>query len=141
MPPAALPRPPCPALSQIPLLSSLPSRSYGAFLLRDLPFDALEFVSYEQAKVVWSRSLKRDLNPGEQSLAGAFAGGFTGATRARARARARASHPPAFGILRPVLITARPTPLPEPLLRSPSKPSARHPPPPAQASSPRRWMC
>ena len=29
---------------------------YGAFLLRDLPFDAIEFVAYEQLKVrvmVW----------------------------------------------------------------------------------------
>jgi solute carrier family 25 S-adenosylmethionine transporter 26 len=26
---------------------------YGSFLLRDLPFDAIEFVAYEQLKKAW----------------------------------------------------------------------------------------
>lgn len=51
---------------------------YGAFLLRDLPFDAIEFVSYEQSKKAYRRYVGRDLNPGEQSILGAFAGGLTG---------------------------------------------------------------
>jgi hypothetical protein len=51
---------------------------YGAFMLRDLPFDAIEFMAYEQAKALWEKWAGRKLNPGETSLAGAFAGGFTG---------------------------------------------------------------
>mmetsp|Transcript_12638 Transcript_12638/g.27327 ORF Transcript_12638/g.27327 Transcript_12638/m.27327 type:complete len:392 (-) Transcript_12638:604-1779(-) len=51
---------------------------YGAFMLRDLPFDAIEFVAYEQLKRAWSAYNKRELNPAETSLIGAFAGGFTG---------------------------------------------------------------
>ncbi|GIL81674.1 hypothetical protein Vretimale_1310 [Volvox reticuliferus] len=51
---------------------------YGAFMLRDLPFDAIEFVAYEQIKKAYSLTVKRELNPGETSLVGAFAGGFTG---------------------------------------------------------------
>lgn len=51
---------------------------YGAFMLRDLPFDAIEFVAYEQIKKAYSLTVKRELNPGETSLIGAFAGGFTG---------------------------------------------------------------
>ncbi|KAG2484718.1 hypothetical protein HYH03_016465 [Edaphochlamys debaryana] len=51
---------------------------YGAFLLRDLPFDAIEFVAYEQLKKVYGTAIKRELNPGETSIIGAFAGGFTG---------------------------------------------------------------
>lgn len=54
---------------------------YGAFMLRDLPFDAIEFVAYEQIKKAYSLSVKRELNPGETSLIGAFAGGFTGEWR------------------------------------------------------------
>lgn len=52
---------------------------YGAFMLRDLPFDAIEFVAYEQIKKAYGASVGRELNPGETSLIGAFAGGFTGA--------------------------------------------------------------
>lgn len=40
---------------------------YGSFLLRDLPFDALEFFSYEQAKVMWKAAVGgRELTPGER---------------------------------------------------------------------------
>jgi Mitochondrial carrier protein len=52
---------------------------YGAFLLRDLPFDAIEFVAYEQLRAAAGRMLGRDPNPAEVSLVGAAAGGFTGA--------------------------------------------------------------
>lgn len=51
---------------------------YGAFMLRDLPFDAIEFVTYEQLKRAYSFSVKRELHPAETSVIGAFAGGFTG---------------------------------------------------------------
>lgn len=51
---------------------------YGAFMLRDLPFDAIEFVAYEQIKQAARRALKRDPNAAEVSLIGAAAGGFTG---------------------------------------------------------------
>ena len=51
---------------------------YGAFLLRDLPFDAIEFVVYEQLKKNWGKWAKRELNSAETSVIGAFAGGFTG---------------------------------------------------------------
>lgn len=52
---------------------------YGAFLLRDLPFDAIEFVAYEQLRKAAANMLQRDPNPVEVSLVGAVAGGFTGA--------------------------------------------------------------
>jgi solute carrier family 25 S-adenosylmethionine transporter 26 len=52
---------------------------YGAFLLRDLPFDAVEFVAYEQLRKAAAQFLKREPNPAEVSLVGAVAGGFTGA--------------------------------------------------------------
>ncbi|KXZ46715.1 hypothetical protein GPECTOR_41g679 [Gonium pectorale] len=51
---------------------------YGAFMLRDLPFDAIEFVAYEQIKKAYSLSVRRELHPAETSIVGAFAGGFTG---------------------------------------------------------------
>jgi solute carrier family 25 S-adenosylmethionine transporter 26 len=52
---------------------------YWSFMLRDLPFDAIEFVTYEQAKIAYSRFIvKRDVNPAEASFLGAFAGSFTG---------------------------------------------------------------
>jgi solute carrier family 25 (mitochondrial S-adenosylmethionine transporter), member 26 len=51
---------------------------YGAFLLRDLPFDAIEFVAYERLKVASRAALGRDPNAGEVSLIGAAAGGITG---------------------------------------------------------------
>lgn len=47
---------------------------YGAFLLRDLPFDAIEFVAYEQGKRAAERALGRECHPGETSIIGAFAG-------------------------------------------------------------------
>ena len=52
---------------------------YGAFMLRDLPFDAIEFVAYEQGKKAWSTFKGAELNPAETSIVGAFAGGVTGA--------------------------------------------------------------
>lgn len=51
---------------------------YGAFLLRDLPFDAIEFVAYEQLRKAAAKLLERDPNPVEVSVVGAIAGGFTG---------------------------------------------------------------
>mmetsp|Transcript_26642 Transcript_26642/g.72015 ORF Transcript_26642/g.72015 Transcript_26642/m.72015 type:complete len:397 (+) Transcript_26642:40-1230(+) len=51
---------------------------YGALMLRDLPFDAIEFVCYEQLKVAAQAYLGRDLNTLETSVIGAGAGGFTG---------------------------------------------------------------
>ena len=51
---------------------------YGAFLLRDLPFDAIEFVAYEQLKKAYSIWAGRELHTAETSVAGAIAGGFTG---------------------------------------------------------------
>ncbi|KAK9826574.1 hypothetical protein WJX74_003521 [Apatococcus lobatus] len=52
---------------------------YRSFLLRDLPFDAIEFFAYEQLKVTYSKSLKnrRPLNPAETSVIGAGAGMVT----------------------------------------------------------------
>lgn len=44
---------------------------YGSFLLRDLPFDALEFVFYEQLKRSYSGMLKdRKIRPYETSVIG-----------------------------------------------------------------------
>lgn len=54
---------------------------YGSFLLRDLPFDAIEFVTYEQLKKGYKSVVlkdSRDLNAGEHSLFGAGAGAATG---------------------------------------------------------------
>ncbi|WPT16617.1 Putative S-adenosylmethionine carrier 2 [Picochlorum sp. SENEW3] len=54
---------------------------YGSFLLRDLPFDAIEFVTYEQLKKGYKTLVlkdSRDLNPGEHSVFGAGAGAATG---------------------------------------------------------------
>lgn len=54
---------------------------YGSFLLRDLPFDAIEFVTYEQLKKGYKKLVlkdSRDLNPGEHSIFGAGAGAATG---------------------------------------------------------------
>ena len=54
---------------------------YGSFLLRDLPFDAIEFVAYEQLKKSYKTLVlkeSRDLNPGEHSVFGAAAGAVTG---------------------------------------------------------------
>lgn len=51
---------------------------YGAFLLRDLPFDAIEFVAYERLKIAARAALGRDPNAAEVSVIGAAAGGITG---------------------------------------------------------------
>jgi solute carrier family 25 S-adenosylmethionine transporter 26 len=54
---------------------------YGSFLLRDLPFDAIEFVTYEQLKKGYKSVVlkdSRDLNPAEHSVFGAGAGAATG---------------------------------------------------------------
>jgi len=54
---------------------------YGSFLLRDLPFDAIEFVTYEQLKRAYKKQVlkdSRELNPGEHSILGAGAGAVTG---------------------------------------------------------------
>ncbi|GAQ79393.1 mitochondrial substrate carrier family protein [Klebsormidium nitens] len=53
---------------------------YGSFLLRDLPFDAIEFVAYEQIKLAVQRTRKRkELTAVETAFAGALAGAVTGA--------------------------------------------------------------
>ena len=46
---------------------------YGSFLLRDLPFDAIEFVSYEQLKRAYTVALgnKREVNAAETAAMGA----------------------------------------------------------------------
>ena len=46
---------------------------YGSFLLRDLPFDAIEFVSYEQLKRAYTVTLdgKREINAAETAAMGA----------------------------------------------------------------------
>ena len=54
---------------------------YGAFLLRDLNFDIIEFVSYEQFKIAYKSQVlrgERELNAGEGAMLGAGAGGLTG---------------------------------------------------------------
>lgn len=52
---------------------------YGAFLLRDLPFDAIQFAMYEQLKIAARKTLKRDLKDSEMAVIGAAAGAATGA--------------------------------------------------------------
>lgn len=51
---------------------------YGAFLLRDLPFDAIEFFTYETLKSTYETQVHREVNAGEAAVAGAVAGGVTG---------------------------------------------------------------
>lgn len=52
---------------------------YGSFLLRDLPFDAIEFVVYEQLKkTVKATKGGVDPTPLETSALGAVAGAVTG---------------------------------------------------------------
>ncbi|KAL6766704.1 hypothetical protein ACKKBG_A37030 [Auxenochlorella protothecoides x Auxenochlorella symbiontica] len=54
---------------------------YSSFLLRDLPFDAIEFLTYEQLKKGYASAVlggRRELNPAEHSVAGAIAGAVTG---------------------------------------------------------------
>ncbi|KAL6583191.1 S-adenosylmethionine carrier 1, chloroplastic/mitochondrial [Orobanche minor] len=52
---------------------------YGSFLLRDLPFDAIQFCIYEQLRIGYKLAAKRDLNDPENAVIGAFAGALTGA--------------------------------------------------------------
>lgn len=52
---------------------------YGSFLLRDLPFDAIQFCLYEQLRIGYKLAAKRDLNDPENAVIGAFAGALTGA--------------------------------------------------------------
>ncbi|KMT19607.1 hypothetical protein BVRB_1g012230 [Beta vulgaris subsp. vulgaris] len=52
---------------------------YGSFLLRDLPFDAMQFCIYEQIRLGYRLAARRELNDSENALIGAFAGIVTGA--------------------------------------------------------------
>ncbi|WCJ43300.1 S-adenosylmethionine carrier 1 chloroplastic/mitochondrial [Euphorbia peplus] len=52
---------------------------YGSFLLRDLPFDAVQFCIYEQLMMGYKIAAQRDLKGPEIALVGAFAGAITGA--------------------------------------------------------------
>lgn len=52
---------------------------YGSFLLRDLPFDAIQFCLYEQLRIGYKMAAKRELNDPENAIIGAFAGALTGA--------------------------------------------------------------
>ena len=52
---------------------------HASFLLRDLPFDAIEFVAYEQLKLAYAKAVRRDLNTSEVAVLGAGAGAMTGA--------------------------------------------------------------
>ncbi|KAH9780854.1 S-adenosylmethionine carrier 1 [Citrus sinensis] len=52
---------------------------YGSFLLRDLPFDAIQFCIYEQLRIGYKAAARRDLNDPENAIIGAFAGAITGA--------------------------------------------------------------
>ena len=51
---------------------------YDGFLLRDLPFDAIEFVAYEQLKIGYNSIVHRPPSTIEASLIGAIAGAITG---------------------------------------------------------------
>ncbi|EPS64138.1 hypothetical protein M569_10643, partial [Genlisea aurea] len=52
---------------------------YGSFLLRDLPFDAIQFCIFEQIRLGYKLAAKRDLSDPENAIIGAFAGAVTGA--------------------------------------------------------------
>lgn len=52
---------------------------YGSFLLRDLPFDAIQFCIYEQLRIGYMLAARRNLNDPENAFVGAFAGALTGA--------------------------------------------------------------
>ncbi|KAJ6996717.1 hypothetical protein NC653_013343 [Populus alba x Populus x berolinensis] len=47
---------------------------YGSFLLRDLPFDAIQFCIYEQLRIGYRVAAQRELNDPENAAIGAFAG-------------------------------------------------------------------
>ncbi|KAK9735018.1 hypothetical protein RND81_04G178000 [Saponaria officinalis] len=49
-------------------------QGYRSFLLRDLPFDAIQFCLYEQLRFGYKLAAKRDLNDPENAIIGAFAG-------------------------------------------------------------------
>ena len=87
--PLPFPHPPTPTPSALPLPAQVRQvllkegvrgmyAGYGAFMLRDLPFDAIEFVTYEQLKRTYTLITHREPNSLEVSAMGAFAGGFTG---------------------------------------------------------------
>ncbi|KAH0695513.1 hypothetical protein KY285_022610 [Solanum tuberosum] len=46
---------------------------YGPFLLRDLPFDAIQFCIYEQLRIGYKLAAKRELNDPENAVIGTFA--------------------------------------------------------------------
>ncbi|GAV80233.1 Mito_carr domain-containing protein [Cephalotus follicularis] len=46
---------------------------YGSFLLRDLPFDAIQFCIYEQLRIGYKLAAQRNLNDAEYAIIGAFA--------------------------------------------------------------------
>jgi solute carrier family 25 S-adenosylmethionine transporter 26 len=48
-------------------------------LLRDLPFDAIQFCIYEQLRIVCRKLVKRDLVDAETAIIGAASGAITGA--------------------------------------------------------------
>ncbi|XLR18899.1 hypothetical protein HN51_065577 [Arachis hypogaea] len=52
---------------------------YGSFLLRDLPFDAIQFCIYEQIRMGYMAVARRNLNDPKNAIIGAFAGALTGA--------------------------------------------------------------
>ncbi|PKA64501.1 Protein mitoferrin-like 1, chloroplastic [Apostasia shenzhenica] len=52
---------------------------YRSFLLRDLPFDAIQFCIYEQLRIGYKIAAKRELSDPENAVIGAFAGAITGA--------------------------------------------------------------
>ena len=43
---------------------------YGSFIIRDLPFDAIEFVAYEQLKKAWVKYTGSDIRPHESAVIG-----------------------------------------------------------------------
>ena len=43
---------------------------YSSFMIRDLPFDAIEFVAYEQLKKAYKLHVSRELNAAETSAIG-----------------------------------------------------------------------
>lgn len=43
---------------------------YGSFIIRDLPFDAIEFVAYEQLKKGWVNYKGSDIRPHESAVIG-----------------------------------------------------------------------
>ncbi|RYR08931.1 hypothetical protein Ahy_B05g076830 [Arachis hypogaea] len=55
------------------------NQGYGSFLLRDLPFDAIQFCIYEQIRMSYMAAARRNLNDPENAIIGAFAGALTGA--------------------------------------------------------------